>query len=598
LFCAASPFTGFAALHTDVNTQPDSLLFARQQHYDHRVVLLQQQQGFLPLQRYKGLSTINLVAEDLFSAALLDSCWGWYGDTDYMTVPKRPDYFTIAAITTQVSDYDIIYIHIGPHDGRITPQLINMVEMLPRKGRIVLVVYDDEEVAARIHHKGLFGAVIIAHSAVPEAVSAVVRGVFGGIPFRGTTASGEGLQTQQSRINYSPSPLTVVKTGHFHNIDSIIDDAIQKKVFPGCQIIAIHRGEVIFERAYGHHTGSAICEVVPTDIYDLASITKILTTTAALIQLDHSGVIDLNGRLGDYLTIARGTNKEHLKIRDILLHRARLQSWIPFYRALMKNGQPDTTVFRREPSFDFPVRVADSLWIRIGYHQIILNQILESPLRRNHQHLYSDLGMILLKYMIEEQTKLPFEEYLEEAVFNPLNLYSIGFHPRQHYSSDRIVPTENDDYFRHEMLHGYVHDQATAMLGGVAGHAGLFANARDVAVMMYTLATGGTYGGIQVFDPESINKFNRRPYSRLRRGLGFDKPEPSRSARPNVTRMASSSSFGHAGFTGTFAWADPEHELIYVFLSNRVHPTANNPYLTRMGIRIKIHEELYHAIQP
>ncbi len=596
LICVAGPETGLASFEPIPIPWTDSSGHVRQSHFDRNVVLLHQQQEMLPLKRFWGKSQVNIVAGGGFSAVSLDSCWKWYSESDYLLLPGRPDYFTINDVIRTASQYDLIFLHIAPADGVFTPQLLNVAEMMPDKERVVLVVYGDESVANRIHFLDAFGAVVLGLYPEEAAMASVVRGIFGGIPFVGTTGDGAGIVTTKTRLYYGSPYEANITPMHLEAIDSIVYDAILKGVFPGCQVLAVHNGVVVFEKSYGSHTYDGLQPVMPTDLYDLASITKILSTTVALIQLDKAGMIDINGRLGDYLTVARGTNKEHLRISDILLHRARLQAWIPFYRTRMSGGMPDTTVYSRTFSHQFLVRVADSLWIRKGYEEEILKEILASPLRRGFGYLYSDLGMILLKYMIEEQTRVPFEEYLEDSVYAPLNLYSIGFNPIRHHDVTRIVPTEADDYFRHELLRGYVHDQAAAMLGGVAGHAGLFASARDVAVLMYTLANGGTYGGVTVFCPESINRFNNRPYGRLRRGLGFDKPEPSLSARPNVTRMASPSSFGHAGFTGTFAWADPEHDLVYVFLSNRVHPTANNPLLVRMNIRMKIHEVLYQAI--
>jgi beta-N-acetylhexosaminidase len=597
LICVAGPETGLASFEHHVTIVSDSVLWHQQSDFDRQVVLLRQHGDLLPLKHYRTKRQLNIVAGGGFSPVALDSCWQWYSMSDYHTLSGRPNYLDISGTALHGEPYDLIILHLAPVDGHFTPQLMNLAEMMPYRERVVLVVYGDEAVAERIHHLQDYGAVILAHAPHEAAMSSVVRGIFGGIPFQGRTAGGRGITTAQTRINFGTARAPQVPPERFHAIDSIVEDALRRRVFPGCQVMAVHKGNVVFEKSYGSHTPDGHIPVTPTDIYDLASLTKILTTTAALIQLHHAGVIDIDGHLGDYLTMARGTNKEKLIISDILLHRARLQSWIPFYRSLMVDGRPDTAIFNRDPSFDFPVRVADSMWIRAGYEGVVLRQILESPLRRNNNYVYSDLGMILLKYMIEEQTMVPFEEYLEDSVYNPLNLYNTGFNPRRHHPLHRLVPTEADDYFRHELLHGYVHDQAAAMLGGVAGHAGLFSTARDVAVLMYTLANGGSYGGVQVFHPEAIEKFNRRPHSRLRRGLGFDKPEPSSSARPNVTRMASPSSFGHAGFTGTFAWADPENELIYVFLSNRVHPTANNPLLTQLGIRVKIHEVLYQALQ-
>lgn len=595
LFFALLFIFGFLNLSGNISYLPynDSLSFTVQHYFDNHVVLLTNPQELIPLKQYKNLRQLNIISGEGFSSNQLTERWEWYGKSDTIRIGNRPDYREITEILDTLTNYDQIFLHLAPTDGLFAQQLLNLPDLIKDKSKVVLIIYDHEGLLERMQETDQFAAVIYGINSQQEAMTAVVKAVFGGIPFSGVNAKGEGLQTLRIRINYCSSWESGIDPGSFAAIDSIVADAIAKGAFPGCQVLAIWKGNLIFEKSYGHHTWKTEREVQPTDIYDLASLTKILTTTPALIQLYHSGVIDIDEKLGKYLSIASGSNKEDLRIKEILSHRARLQSWIPFYRQLMTGVVADTTIFSKAESFEFPVQVCDSLYIQSSYTDTMVQLILNSPLRKKHTYLYSDLGMILLKFAIEEQTKLPFEEYLENEIYNPLNLCSTGFNPYRYFSRDRIVPTEDDRYFRNALVHGFVHDPAAAMMGGVAGHAGLFANARDVGVLMYTLMNNGRYGGVELFDPSAIDEFNKKHYYRLRRGLGFDKPEVGKPAKPNVTHHASQSSFGHSGFTGTFTWADPENELVYVFLSNRVHPSGENPLLTRLGVRIKIHEELY-----
>lgn len=590
----ASALNGNAITSNSEST--DSLIHVRQQFYDRNIVLLSNPNDLLPLKHYKLFSQFNIISGVGFSSGNLDSCWNWYSKAEYLTVSSRPDYKEITEAKKASEGYGLIFLHLMPSEGDFSPQIIHLAEMMPDKKRVVLVLYCPEATASRIRNIESFGAVILGLQPEVMAMSSVVRGIFGGIPFTGTTANGKGIQTKKIRINYCSSRESGINPERFDTIDSIVSGAISSGAFPGCQVLAVWKGNVIFEKCYGTHTRSNDIAVIPTDLYDLASLTKIIATTTALIQLDNLGIIDVDKRLGKYFTTASGTNKENLKIKEILSHRARLQSWIPFYKSLVTDGQPDSLIFSNTYSINFPLKVSDSLYISASYTDTMLSMILNSPLNRSHDYLYSDLGMIMLKFMIEEQTKVPFEEYLDDSIFNPLNLFNIGYNAYLHYPLSRVVPTEDDRYFRNSLLHGFVHDPAAAMMGGVAGHAGLFANARDIAVIMYTLSNGGNYGGASVFDPETINRFNTKHYRHLRRGLGFDKPESGKESKPNVTSYASEKSFGHSGFTGTFTWADPEHDLVYVFLSNRVNPTAENPLLTSLGIRTKIHTVLYEAI--
>ncbi|MFO7723774.1 MAG: serine hydrolase [Bacteroidales bacterium] len=579
-------------------TMDDSLAFTVQQYFDTSIVLISNPGNILPLGQYKTLSILNVLSGEGFPADGMQSAWACYGETNIGTIPPRPDYQEIAAFNDTVAQYDLVFLHLMPASGFFTQQIINLTEMVQEKGKVILILYGDEELMARIGKDESYAAIILALSPQPEAMRAAVRAIFGGIPFTGNTSAGPGIRTMKTRINYTSSWQSGINPVKFAKIDSIVASAMGFGAFPGCQVLAIWKGNVIFEKSYGYHTWENEQMVKPTDIYDLASLTKILTTTSALIQLHSSDIINVNQKLGAYLPVSQGSNKEDLNIRDILSHRARLQSWIPFYKELMAEGFPDTTVFSRTEHFDYPVKVCDNLFITTAYTDTMVQMILRSPLRKKHSYLYSDLGMILLKFAIEEQTKVPFEEYLEQHIFNPLNLSATGFNPNLHFPLERVVPTEYDRYFRNTLVHGFVHDPAAAMMGGVAGHAGLFANARDVAVMMYALSNKGRYGGEQIYNPETIDYFNQRHYRRIRRGLGFDKPETISGNKSNVTSLASSNSFGHSGFTGTFTWADPDNELVYVFLSNRVHPSGENPLLTRLGVRTSIHAVLYEAIRP
>ncbi len=574
----------------------DSLQFTIQQRFDTGVVLLVNNNGLIPLRNYKHQRQLNILTGEGFSEADARRCWEWYGRTSIASFNGRPDYQTIHNILDAIRGYDQIFIHLMPTDNQFSQQIINFIEMIPEKGKTVLVIYDSETLLGRINGEKDFAAIVLADEPRLEALSAVVRGIFGGIPFTGTTVSGMGIHTRQTRINFSSSWVSGINPVKFATIDSIVADAMARGAFPGCQVLAILKGNVIYEKSFGYHTWDKQREVLPTDLYDLASLTKILATTPALIQLEHEGIIQVHHRLGTYLPLVGGSDKEDLKIMEILSHRARLQAWIPFYKMLVTNGHPDTTIFSRQSNFHYPVQVCDSLYITSSYTDTMLQMIQRSPLIKKHTYLYSDLGMILLKYAIEEQTKVPFEEYLDNRIYDPLNLFSMGFNPLRSYPAGSIVPTEDDRYFRNCLVHGFVHDPAAAMMGGVAGHAGLFANARDVGVLMYTLANGGEYGGVQLFNPGTIDEFNQRHYRRIRRGLGFDKPETTPGYKPNVTSYASPSSFGHSGFTGTFTWADPDKDLIYVFLSNRVHPSGENPLLTQLGVRAKIHAVLYEAL--
>jgi CubicO group peptidase (beta-lactamase class C family) len=330
----------------------------------------------------------------------------------------------------------------------------------------------------------------------------------------------------------------------------------------------------------------------------VASVTKIAATTLAVMKLYQEKRIDIDQMLVTYLPFLQGTDKAPIIIREMMAHQARLKPWIPFYVKTMKDGMPDPEYYQPEISEDYPVRVAEGMYIRKDYIYSIYDSIARSPLLAKPNYKYSDLGFYLLFRIIENVTNMPFERYVEENFYKPLNLSTACFRPRERFGLGRIVPTENDTYFRMKLVHGDVHDPGAAMMGGVSGHAGLFSNATDLAVIMQMLIQKGEYGGKRILDSTIIYEFTKQqfPLNSNRRGIGFDKPTGNGTNGPACSG-ASARSYGHSGFTGTYVWADPANNLVYVFLSNRVYPDAANNKLIDQDIRLRIHEVFYKAVK-
>jgi CubicO group peptidase (beta-lactamase class C family) len=284
-----------------------------------------------------------------------------------------------------------------------------------------------------------------------------------------------------------------------------------------------------------------------------------------------------------------------MTIREVMTHQAGLVAWIPFYKKTILNGFPDSTLYSSKHSDKFPYRVAEGLFLRKDYRQVIFDSIIKSPVSDKKEYKYSDLGFILMQQFVEQLTGKSIDVYITEKLFKPLGLGTLVFHPHDKFPLSRIIPTEKDTLFRHQLIHGDVHDQAAALLGGVAGHAGLFGTSNDMAVLMQMLIQDGSYGGHQYLKPETVALFTKQQYQSNRRGLGFDKPQLIRSEAGPACKEASANSFGHTGFTGTYVWADPDNDLVIVFLSNRVNPDAEPNKLAQLGIRTLIQESLYKA---
>lgn len=383
-------------------------------------------------------------------------------------------------------------------------------------------------------------------------------------------------------------------------IDSIVQDGIAQKAFPGCVVLAAHKGEIIYHKAFGHYEYEASPAMSPESIFDLASVTKISATTVSVMKLYEQGKLDLDKTLGDYLPWTQGTNKAGLVLRDVLLHQAGLVPFIAFYKETIdtNTGVPNPSIYASKPQKGYGVRVAENIYMRDDWTDTMYSRILKSSLGPRNKYVYSDNDFIFLGKIVEQLTGQTLDQYTQQTFYNPLGMYSTGFKPRNRFQPECMVPTETEKHFRRQTTQGDVHDEGASMFGGVAGHAGLFSNAYDLSLLYQMLLNGGELNGKRYLKPETIRLFTGYGSKVSRRGLGFDKPEKDNTTRkePYPSRLASAQTFGHTGFTGTCVWVDPAADLVYIFLSNRVYPTRNNNKLSQMLIRGKIQDAIYKAL--
>ncbi len=388
--------------------------------------------------------------------------------------------------------------------------------------------------------------------------------------------------------------------GKLSRIDSIAEDAILKGAAPGCVVLIVKDGQIAYHKAYGHLTYDKAEPVNTETIYDMASVTKICATTISIMKLYDEGKIDLKKTLGDYLPWVRGTNKESLRIENILLHQAGLVAYIPFYKeTLDPYGTPYLKYYSTQQNDSFHIRVAQNLYMRNDWRDTLYRRILQSPLGAANKYVYSDNDFIFLGKIVEALGGAPLDEYAKNTFYIPLGLTSTRFKPREYFPLSRIAPTEREKLFRAQLLRGDVHDPGAAMFGGVAGHAGLFSDAYDIAVIMQMLLNGGTFNGKKYLNRETIQLFTAYHSKFSRRGYGFDKPEKDNPIRPDPypCLTASPLTFGHTGFTGTCVWADPAYNLVFVLLANRVNPEGgDNKKLLNMNVRGKMQEVIYKAL--
>ena len=383
-------------------------------------------------------------------------------------------------------------------------------------------------------------------------------------------------------------------------IDAVANNAIAQGATPGCVVLVVKDGKIAYEKAFGHYNYDNKELVTTESVYDMASITKICATTISVMKLYEEGKIDLKKTLGDYLPWTKGSNKAPLVLEDILLHQAGLVPYIPFNKETIDAaGVPLPTFYRTQKSDSFSVKVAEDLFMRNTFTDTMYKRILQSTLTAKDKYVYSDNDFIFLAKVVEAVCGLPLDEYVKNEFYTPLQLTSAGFKPREHLPLNRIAPSENEPIFRKQLIRGNVHDPGSAMFGGVAGHAGLFADAYDIAIIMQMLLNGGSFYGRQYLKKETIDYFTAYHSNISRRGFGFDKPEKDNATRPEPypSLSVSPQTFGHTGFTGTCVWADPAHNLTFVFLSNRVTPDGgSNIKLYNLNVRTTIQEIIYGAL--
>lgn len=573
------------------------------------VTLIQNKNATLPLTDLNAKKTLYLnvggTETNTFRSTL-----ALYDQLDMLQIPRALSAEEEKKLLNGCKAYDrvIMAFHRTNNNPQrnfgVTIQSIQIHQKLSEQQDVISVLFGNPYVLSKFGKMDSTKAFIVAYQDTDEMQYAAAQTLYGGVipkgklPVTGSEIfpAGHGLSFNgKIRLSHVFPEEIGIKTEKLNAIDDIATEGIQKGAYPGCQIVGIKDGNVFYNKSFGYHTYSKEQEVKTDDIYDLASITKIAATTLSLIKLQKEGLINIDGKLGDYLPeIVDSTPYENMVIRQMLAHQAGLFPWIPFYTTTFINGNLNPEIYGKTQSDMFNDQVADNIFIKADYDSVMLKQITEKSLIKK-SYKYSDLGYYFLKAIIEKKTGKTLDVYATESFYAKMGLHHTLYHPLSAFDRSKITPTEDDKIFRKQLVWGYVHDPGAAMQGGVGGHAGLFSNALDLGTLMYMLINDGKYGGEQILDKATIADFTRVQFpSANRRGAGFDKPVRSLNGGPTCDKV-SLSSFGHSGFTGTLTWADPEKGLVYVFLSNRVYPNAENWLITSENIRTRIQDALYQA---
>lgn len=576
------------------------------------VTLLKNDQDLLPLKRLDTLKIAEVVIgennETDFTKTLRK-----YANVKHFHVAHDAKQKERDTILARLSQYNLVIVQLNKtsykpdNDFGVSEGSKALLEKIMSQKRSVLCLFANPYVINKLNGVDKAAALLELYESSPFLQKAAADAVMGAIPVNGTLPVSTNLYKLRSglelskpvRLQYVDPALMGIEKKKLEQADSIALYGIHEKAYPGCQVMAIKNGKVFYQKNFGHFTYDAASEkVTDSSVYDLASLTKILSSALALMKLQEQKQFDYRQTLGYYFPDLQGSNKYDLLYQDLLTHQSGLTAFIPFWqRTLTKGDAYKPGIYSAEQSPEFPTQVAHKLYVVKGFNDSIYKQIVNSKLEEKGKYLYSDVGYYFSKRLIEQKTGMPLNSYVSRTFYTPMGIH-LTYLPREVMSPLRIAPTEYDTKFRKQVLIGYVHDQGAALLGGVGGHAGLFGKASDVAVIMQMLLNKGTYGGQRYLDSAVVLDYTTAHSPGNRRGLCFDKPEPDEKKDSPVTKECSLQSFGHSGFTGTFAWADPQNGLVFVFLSNRVFPSADENKLAKLGIRGKLHKVFYEAVSP
>lgn len=525
-------------------------------------------------------------------------------------ISKNATAAQFTALSNQIKNYDIAIVSLHqttkyPPNYGVTATTAGFISQIGKMKNTLVVDFGNPYNLKKFDR---LNSLLIAYEDQEDHQNKAAQAVFGSTTISGTLAVSIG-DSYKSNMGITSKAYTKfgavlpeevgMTSATLQKIDKIANDAIRNGSTPGCQVLVAKNGRVVYNKSFGKHTFNSEQNVQNTDLYDLASITKVAATTISIMKLVEQGLLSLDDKMVKYLPELKGTNKEVMTIQEVLEHKAGLESWIPFYRETIQSPKIYDSVYSVVATDLHTTYLGNSLYMLDTYQKHIMQQIYDSKIASKLVYKYSDLGMILMKELIERVTKSDFHEFVNTSFYEPMGIERLTFLPLNKFKKSEIVPTSLSPDMRKGLVHGTVHDPAAAMLGGVSGHAGLFANAESLAQLMQMLLNGGTYDNVQYLKSETIAQFTRKQANDSRRGIGWDKPETNRSKVNPASDYASTKCFGHTGFTGTMTWVDPNYNLVYVFLSNRVYPSQENKKLIRSGVRTSIMDVIYESfLQP
>lgn len=576
------------------------------------IVLLKNEGRLLPVQDLSSTSIAHLSIGDASKTKEFDRILQQYTQVKSLNLPLEANGEQAGEVFKYLinySDLTIVSIHESFEVG-YSPIIEDFIRDLSKRIDLVYTIFGSKEMVASFPHIEQAKAILYTQNDAAYAQSLAAQIHFGAVGAVGkltenigsTFKVNDGMITKGGlRLKYGSPELVGVDGAYLtQKMEEIIQEGLDSMAFPGAQVLVAKGGQVVYQKNFGHHTYDKQQPVRSTDIYDLASVTKVAAGVPALMRMQDDGLFNVDAKVADYFPDFKGSDKEDLFFRSILAHHAQLQPYIVFWqKTKRKNGKYRWWTFKNQPHKNYPIKITDQLYLHKKYKGKMMNFVKKSPLNKEPGYVYSGLTFLMYPDLVKTKTGSRFDHYLYNTFYKKIGANRIVFNPLERVNSSEIIPTENDDFFRKSLVHGIVHDEAAAMLSGISANAGLFGNTTDLAKLLQLYLNGGSYGGEQFIEKSTIQDFTTCQFcdEGNRRGLGFDKPLIEYDEKKSyIAKSASKYSYGHSGFTGTFFWIDPAEDLIVIFLSNRVYPTRNNRKLYTMGIRPHLHQAAYDAI--
>ena len=591
-------------LYDDLNSQKDDIIY--EEAIENALTVLKNDFYLMGIKSLETKKIAYVKFGDADSKPFIEQL-NKFADVDQINAKD------IATLKGKLKDYNLVIIgHHKSNDSPWKPYQFSTKELnwlseiaAERSSNLILTVFAKPYALLNVPSFKNIDGVVMAYQNSTLAQKKAAELLFGALPAKGKLpvtahdAFKVGRQIKLKslmRLGYTYPERVGLNTRKLAQVDTLIRHGLDSLMFPGAQVLIARKGKVVYNKAFGKPTYDATDSITTESIYDLASITKILGTLPLVMKMDEEGDIALNSTFQELLPEYADTDIRDVTVLKALSHYGRLPAWIAFYvDTLDKNRKPSKEFYRNAPVDGFRIKVTDKLYLTDAYRDSIYNRIGRQSLKSN-RYRYSDVAYYVMKEYIEAKKKRPLNILTDEFLYGPIGATHTSYNPLEKFTKNRIVPSEEDNYYRYQRVQGYVHDMGAAMQGGVGGHAGLFSNAGDVAKIMQMYLQEGYYGGTRFLDSRTLKKFNTCYFcdKKVRRGVGFDKPQLEGGGP--TCGCVSRKSFGHSGFTGTYTWADPDEEIVYVFLSNRTYPKASNTLLIKSGLRTRIQEKIYDAL--